>query len=71
MIKRLDDAPSPEAPAAPGTERDPSVDRKSQSDFTLIGKPQRKIDGLAKATGRAAYTDDIAFARDAARQDSA
>ena len=59
MIKRLDDAPSLETPAAPVAERDSAEDRKSQSDFMLIGKPQRKIDGLAKATGRAAYTDDI------------
>ncbi len=33
--------------------------RKPQSDFTLIGSPQRKIDGLAKSTGRAEYTDDV------------
>ena len=32
-----------------------------KSDFTLIGKPQRKIEGLAKSTGRAQYTDDIAL----------
>ena len=33
--------------------------RKSQSDFTLIGSPMRKIEGLDKSTGRAVYTDDI------------
>jgi 4-hydroxybenzoyl-CoA reductase alpha subunit len=27
--------------------------------FELIGKPMRKVDGLAKATGAAIYTDDI------------
>ena len=27
--------------------------------FSVIGRPQRKIDGLAKSTGRAAYTDDL------------
>ncbi|MBT8405082.1 MAG: xanthine dehydrogenase family protein molybdopterin-binding subunit [Gemmatimonadetes bacterium] len=33
--------------------------RPSRDDFAVIGRPQRKIDGLAKSTGRAAYTDDI------------
>jgi 4-hydroxybenzoyl-CoA reductase subunit alpha len=33
--------------------------RKSKSDLTLIGKPQRKIEGLDKSTGRAVYADDI------------
>ncbi|MCB9905434.1 MAG: molybdopterin-dependent oxidoreductase [Planctomycetes bacterium] len=28
-------------------------------DFRVIGKPNRKVDGLAKATGAAVYTDDI------------
>src|SRR5689334_8559751 len=27
--------------------------------FHVIGKPLRKVDGLAKATGAAVYTDDI------------
>jgi 4-hydroxybenzoyl-CoA reductase subunit alpha len=31
------------------------------SDFQIIGKPQRKVDGGAKASGRAKYTDDIAL----------
>ena len=30
-------------------------------EFTHIGKPNRKVDGLAKATGAALYTDDIAL----------
>jgi len=28
-------------------------------EFHVVGKPQRKVDGLAKATGTALYTDDI------------
>ncbi len=28
-------------------------------DFSVVGKPARKVDGLAKATGEAVYTDDI------------
>ncbi|MCG6955033.1 MAG: xanthine dehydrogenase family protein molybdopterin-binding subunit [Gemmatimonadetes bacterium] len=32
---------------------------KSQSDFHFIGKPQRKIEGLEKSSGRALYADDI------------
>ena len=34
---------------------------KSKSDLQLIGKSQRKVEGLAKSTGRAIYTDDLAF----------
>jgi 4-hydroxybenzoyl-CoA reductase subunit alpha len=34
---------------------------KSKSDFTLIGSPMRKIEGLDKSTGRAVYTDDISL----------
>jgi 4-hydroxybenzoyl-CoA reductase alpha subunit len=34
---------------------------KAKSEQHLIGKPQRKIDGLAKSTGEARYTDDIAL----------
>ncbi|MFT5052414.1 MAG: 4-hydroxybenzoyl-CoA reductase subunit alpha [Chlamydiales bacterium] len=30
-----------------------------ESGFQVIGKPRRKVDGLAKATGQAVYTDDI------------
>ncbi len=33
--------------------------RKIKSDFNLIGKAQRKIEGLDKSTGRAVYADDI------------
>jgi 4-hydroxybenzoyl-CoA reductase alpha subunit len=29
--------------------------------FRIVGRPQRKIDGLAKATGAALYTDDLAL----------
>src|SRR5687767_10026961 len=28
-------------------------------DFSVVGKPHRKVDGLSKATGEALYTDDI------------
>lgn len=30
-------------------------------EFRVIGKPRRKVDGLAKATGAAVYTDDISL----------
>lgn len=36
-------------------------DRNSKSDLRLIGKNQRKIEGLSKSTGRAEYADDLAF----------
>ncbi|MFN0243846.1 MAG: xanthine dehydrogenase family protein molybdopterin-binding subunit [Planctomycetota bacterium] len=42
---------SPWGPGAPG-----AADNK---DFRVIGQPRRKVDGLAKATGQAIYTDDI------------
>ena len=29
--------------------------------FSVVGHPQRKVDGLSKATGEAVYTDDIAL----------
>ncbi len=29
------------------------------SELTVVGQPQRKIEGLAKSTGRAIYTDDL------------
>lgn len=35
--------------------------RKMKSDQRLIGTPQRKVEGLAKSTGRAVYTDDVAL----------
>jgi len=31
------------------------------ADFQVVGRPQRKVDGLAKATGQALYADDIAL----------
>lgn len=34
---------------------------KSKSDMQLIGKNQRKIEGLSKSTGRAEYADDLTF----------
>jgi len=30
-----------------------------QKGFSVVGKPNRKVDGLSKATGEAVYTDDI------------
>ena len=30
-------------------------------EFTVVGKPNRKVDALAKATGEAVYTDDISL----------
>ncbi len=36
-----------------------SESRKIKSDLRLIGRPQRKIEGLDKSTGRAVYADDI------------
>ena len=33
--------------------------RNVKSDLNLIGHSQRKVEGLAKSTGRAVYTDDI------------
>ncbi len=35
--------------------------RPSRSDHRVIGRPQRKIEGLDKSTGRAVYTDDISL----------
>src|SRR2546426_4699029 len=34
-----------------------------QSEFRVVGKRNRKIEGLAKVTGRAIYADDIALPR--------
>ena len=39
--------------------------------FRVVGRAQRKVDGLAKATGQAVYTDDIVAAGHAAREDPA
>lgn len=33
--------------------------RNAKSDLNLVGKPQRKLEGLEKSSGRAVYTDDI------------
>lgn len=35
------------------------MSRGERGDFAVIGQRLRKIDGLAKSTGRAAYTDDL------------
>ncbi|HEX7051702.1 MAG TPA: molybdopterin cofactor-binding domain-containing protein [Longimicrobiales bacterium] len=32
-----------------------------ESEFSVVGRRMRRVDGLAKATGRAVYTDDIAL----------
>lgn len=42
---------APWGPEAPGS--------KANTDFGVVGKAHRKVDGLAKATGAAVYTDDI------------
>ena len=44
---------------APWGERAPG-DAENRA-FQVIGKPHRKVDGLAKATGRAQYADDLAL----------
>jgi 4-hydroxybenzoyl-CoA reductase subunit alpha len=44
-------------PGAPWGAEAPGA--KSNADFGVVGKAHRKIDGLAKATGAAIYTDDI------------
>jgi 4-hydroxybenzoyl-CoA reductase alpha subunit len=46
-------------PGAPWGEGAPGA--RANRDFRLIGKPLAKVDGLAKATGAAVYTDDIAL----------
>ena len=63
-----DDAAHPEPGAdsgdgEPGAESGDAAhpESRTRSGFTLIGKPQRKVDGLAKAAGKAAYTDDISL----------
>jgi 4-hydroxybenzoyl-CoA reductase subunit alpha len=52
----VDHAPSHagEPVAVPVHER-----REPEGELMVIGKSQRKLDGLAKSTGRALYTDDI------------
>src|SRR5258706_9541977 len=44
-------------PGAPWGEKGPGD--RSNREFSVIGKPHRKVDGLAKATGAAIYADDI------------
>jgi 4-hydroxybenzoyl-CoA reductase subunit alpha len=39
-----------------------SEPRRTPEPLEVIGRPQRKVDGLAKVTGQARYTDDIALA---------
>ncbi len=46
-------------PGAPWGPESPGA--SANRDFRVIGKPLRKIDGLAKATGQAIYADDIAL----------
>jgi 4-hydroxybenzoyl-CoA reductase alpha subunit len=46
-------------PGAPWGDGAPG-DRRNR-DFRVIGKPHRKVDGLAKAMGAAVYADDIAL----------
>jgi 4-hydroxybenzoyl-CoA reductase subunit alpha len=50
------DATAPMAPPSAGPQS-----AKSLSDFHIVGRPQRKVDGAAKASGRARYTDDISL----------
>lgn len=38
---------------------DPPPKPDAAPKFSTIGRPQRKVDGLAKSTGQARYTDDI------------
>jgi 4-hydroxybenzoyl-CoA reductase alpha subunit len=44
-------------PGAPWGDAQPGA--KANADFRVIGKSHPKVDGLAKATGSAVYTDDI------------
>ena len=41
--------------------RDPHGSGAPWGEFQVVGKPNRKVDGLAKATGAALYADDIAL----------
>ncbi len=47
--------------AAAGTEAAAPTAVEGDRSFSTIGRPMRKVDGLAKATGRARYTDDLAL----------
>ncbi|MBL8860336.1 MAG: molybdopterin-dependent oxidoreductase [Planctomycetes bacterium] len=44
-------------PGAPWGDAQPGA--KDNQAFQVVGKPHRKVDGLAKATGAAVYADDI------------
>ena len=50
------DLHGPGAPWGPGAPGAPE-----NRDFRVVGKPLRKVDGLAKATGAAVYADDLQF----------
>ena len=52
---------SPRRESTPRSSDDPQRNgaRGAESGLSIIGRPMRKVDGLAKATGRARYTDDI------------
>ncbi len=60
-------APAPSVPEAPPAVRPPSPNGPGGADGTraelaTIGRRMRKVDGFAKASGRARYTDDIQLA---------
>jgi 4-hydroxybenzoyl-CoA reductase alpha subunit len=46
-------------PGAPWGEAEPGA--RTNADFKVVGKPRPKVDGIAKATGAAVYTDDLTF----------
>ncbi|MCY3003302.1 MAG: molybdopterin-dependent oxidoreductase [Planctomycetota bacterium] len=46
-------------PGAPWGGAEPGA--RSNSDFKVVGQPRPKVDGIAKATGAAVYTDDLTF----------
>ena len=60
-------APAPSAPKAPAAAGSPSPNGPGGADgaraeLATIGRRMRKVDGFAKASGRARYTDDIQLA---------
>ena len=60
MSTRLADAPAPKPPRTDGRpERDNGSGEPGR--LATIGRRMRKVDGFAKATGRARYTDDISL----------
>lgn len=46
-------------PGAPWGDAEPGA--RTNADFKVVGKPRPKVDGIAKATGAAVYTDDLTF----------